>query len=160
MDLIGNGVLTLLKGVFGPMGESDKAILAELEAKIRELNLEKTRLLQSLYILQEDEENKQWSPGPWAVDTDWIWFGKAGTRVKSISVVRWTDKHPEGKELIGSFGSAEANARLTAAAPEMYQALHNLAMAQRTLPSRECLEALYVLAKARGEAPDCAGTLF
>ena len=136
------------------MDDTDKQTLAILEKQIQALNLEKTRLLQSVYQLEEEDHKKEWSPGPWAVDIDWIWFGKQGTRVKSISVIRWTDKSPDGKELIGVFGSAEANARLIAAAPEMYQALYNLAMSKRTLPSRENLEAFYVLAKARGEAGD------
>jgi hypothetical protein len=138
------------------MTETDKETLTDLERKIRELNLEKVRLLKSLYLLDESDVKKEWSPGPWALDVDWIWFGKAGTRVKSISVVRWTDKQPDGKELIGVFGTQQGNARLIATAPEMYQALHNLAMSNRILPSRECLEALYVLAKARGDAPDGA----
>lgn len=130
--------------------------LAEIEKKLQELNLEKIRLLQSLYTLEDSGEitKTPWTPGPWAVDVDWIWLGKPQERVKSISVVRWTDKHPEGKELIGVFGAAEGNARLISVAPELYEALQNLAMSDRTLPSKESLEALYVLDKARGEAKD------
>jgi hypothetical protein len=82
------------------------------------------------------------TPGPWVAATSGPLFvaqaGGANPIAGAFSDVR------------GGHGTAEANARLIAAAPEMYEALK--AFLDDTTPERDCYrKALAAVAKAEGK---------
>lgn len=102
----------------------------------------------------------QWTPGPWSVENpmgpeeltivangdapvyDWRW-------IASVSLMsELDDTHPIGAE-------ARANARLIAAAPDLFTALDDLleawAKTGSTISARTYDAAVAALAKARGE---------
>lgn len=98
----------------------------------------------------------QFTPGPWRYGPATNYSGlyiAPGNRYPILAAL-----HENGRcEAINFPGQTEANARLIAAAPELYEALEELLSATKEVgyvhyaPMRRKAEA--VLAKARGETP-------
>ena len=92
----------------------------------------------------------KWTPGPWVARTNgYYWQVDPENKSEKdpfqvCDVCSSQPHHPEG-------GLQEANARLIAAAPELYDALEAIIKGDSKIVHRERMRAVEVLAKARGE---------
>ena len=96
---------------------------------------------------------RKWTPGKWSVyevERETYWPGIDAGRT---SIVVWGDQQENNGVQGDTLEEAKANAQLIAAAPNLYEALENLANAcQNADDSYQWVaEAFDVLAKARGE---------
>jgi hypothetical protein len=97
-----------------------------------------------------NDPGRKWTPGPWKI------FRASNGAMLGIGVDRPADEdHAAGVTdayggLWGSGGEKEANARLIAAAPELYDALEHILDGALSLPRFAEEEGRAALAKAKG----------
>lgn len=73
-----------------------------------------------------DTEKTKHTPGPWSHTPmqDTIWANEGETKIASIADLPWKENPVTGKRS-SDFDTEQANARLIAAAPELFEALQS-----------------------------------